>query len=140
MKTRQDVVVEARRWLGTPFQHQGRAMGVGVDCAGVVVQVGKALGLTGFDTTDYGRLPHSGKFMRVVQQELDQWFGEPEPGLLGVFRWRTEPQHIGVFAEINGRITLIHAWEKMGRCVEASFDSAWRGRLVSVWKFRGMGD
>ena len=37
--TGQDVVAEARRWLGTPWRHQARLRGVGVDCGGLVVCV-----------------------------------------------------------------------------------------------------
>ena len=45
MITKEDVVREAKTWLGTPFHHQGRLKGVGVDCAGVIVCVAKELKL-----------------------------------------------------------------------------------------------
>ncbi len=34
-----DVVRTARTWLGTPYHHQGRLKGVGVDCAGLLIGV-----------------------------------------------------------------------------------------------------
>ena len=37
--TRTDVVAAAREWLGTPFHHQARLRGVGVDCVGLVIGV-----------------------------------------------------------------------------------------------------
>jgi hypothetical protein len=40
------LVAEARRWLGTPFRHQGRIRGEGVDCIGLVLEPARALGLT----------------------------------------------------------------------------------------------
>ena len=58
MVTRADVMTEAESWRGTPFQHQGRSEH-GVDCAGLVVMVGRALGLLTpeQDFTVYGRVP-----------------------------------------------------------------------------------
>ncbi len=34
---REDFVRVARSYIGTPFHHQGRLPGVGLDCAGVIV-------------------------------------------------------------------------------------------------------
>jgi hypothetical protein len=50
------VVSAAREWIGVPFRHQGRTRD-GVDCAGVVIKVAHALGLSSFDATGYRRLP-----------------------------------------------------------------------------------
>jgi NlpC/P60 family putative phage cell wall peptidase len=35
---RQRVVVEARRWIATPYHHRASLIGVGVDCAQLVLQ------------------------------------------------------------------------------------------------------
>ena len=67
--TRQEVVREAREWLGTPFHHQAREKGVGTDCGGLVGGVAVALGIVPpdwwRDTFDprwggYGRQPAQG--------------------------------------------------------------------------------
>src|SRR6185437_17129428 len=34
--TRQDIVAEARAWIGTPYRHQGSLKGIGCDCLGLV--------------------------------------------------------------------------------------------------------
>ncbi|MFC7290882.1 peptidase P60 [Hirschia litorea] len=36
MLPRQDIVDEARKWLGTPYQHQASCLHVGCDCLGLV--------------------------------------------------------------------------------------------------------
>lgn len=36
-------LIEARRWLGTPYAHQGSALGAGADCLGLVRGVWRAL-------------------------------------------------------------------------------------------------
>lgn len=45
MSVRQQIVTEARRWLGTPYHHQGQVMGAGVDCAFLLIRVYHAVGL-----------------------------------------------------------------------------------------------
>ena len=36
-----DIVTEARTWVRTPYHHQARLKGVGVDCAGLVIGVAR---------------------------------------------------------------------------------------------------
>lgn len=46
MITRDQIVAEALSWCGTPTRHQGRRKGVSVDCLGLALGVGEALGLS----------------------------------------------------------------------------------------------
>ena len=48
------IIAAARSWLGVPWRHQGRTR-QGVHCAGLVVLVGRELGLADYDTHAYGR-------------------------------------------------------------------------------------
>lgn len=41
--TRDDIVVAARRWIGTPYHHQASLRGVGTDCLGLVRGVWREL-------------------------------------------------------------------------------------------------
>lgn len=50
---RLEVVREAESWLGTPFHHQGRLKGIGVDCAMLVAEVYEACGLCPHIPTEY---------------------------------------------------------------------------------------
>ena len=43
------IIAAARAWLGVPWRHQGRTR-QGVDCAGLVVLVGREFGLAAYDT------------------------------------------------------------------------------------------
>ena len=36
MIARQEVLAEARRWIGTPYRHQASALGIGADCLGLI--------------------------------------------------------------------------------------------------------
>ena len=60
--TRAQVVDAARKWLGTPWRHQGRNTH-GIDCVGLVVVVCKGLGISSYDDTGYGRDPDPHKFL-----------------------------------------------------------------------------
>ena len=42
---RSAVLVEARRWIGTPYHHMGRVRGVGADCATFPAEVYAAAGV-----------------------------------------------------------------------------------------------
>ena len=69
------IVAAARSWLGVPWRHQGRTR-QGVDCAGLVVLVGRELGLADYDTTAYGRRPEGQGFVEHFRAAMD---GVPLP-------------------------------------------------------------
>ena len=43
MVLRSDILCEARRWIGTPYRHQGSCRGAGCDCLGLVRGVWRAI-------------------------------------------------------------------------------------------------
>ena len=137
--TRDQIVEEARNWIKTPFLHQGRS-GVGVDCVGLVQVVGNAFGVKYDDLTGYARAPSDVRFLRHLRQFLT-----PQPikgnrnGLVGVFRQRVFPCHIGIFAVSNGVTTVINSRTDRGMVVEELFDPT-DLVLVDLLGFPGMED
>jgi hypothetical protein len=63
-----EILAAARTWLGTPWRHQGRLKGVAMDCGGLILGVGRDLGLLDFDTRAYGRIP-DGRLLRAVCEQ-----------------------------------------------------------------------
>lgn len=63
----EQIAARALGFVGTPFRHQGRLPGVGLDCLGVVVF---ACGACSDDRRDYGRLPDA----RALRAALDERF------------------------------------------------------------------
>lgn len=62
------VVAEAMTWLGTPFHHNARLKGVGVDCAMFVIAVYSAAGLiAAYEPAAY---PHDWHIHRDVERYL----------------------------------------------------------------------
>ena len=142
MTTRADVAAEARRWLATPFAHQGRTLGIGCDCGGLVGGVAVALGIVPptwwRDTFDpqfggYSRQPANGTLQRVCEAFMTPT-DEPDVGDVLLMRFASEPQHLAICA---GE-TIIHAYEAAGLCCEHRLSSLWAARIVRVYRFRGI--
>ena len=138
--SREAIVAEARTWLGTPFRHQGRLKGVGVDCAGVVIGVATELEIPCNDVSGYGRIPSKGKFHTELSARLDPiQLSDVLPGDMMTFAWRGEAQHIAIVSTVGEHILLIHAWQEIGSCVENIFDPIWQQRLRGCWRYRILG-
>lgn len=144
--TRAAVVAEARAWLGTPWQHQARARGVGVDCAGLVIGVARALGLVAadMDVSHYARMPdgrsllyHCDEWMRRVARTLAQ------PGDVLVMRFDEHPQHLAIAADYaHGGLAIVHALDsrdrKRARVVEHRLSPALRAKVVAAYVLPGV--
>jgi len=135
MKTA-DIVAAARELIDTPFRHQGRAPGVGVDCAGVFVLVCRAFGLPVEDEPAYGRNPYKGLLEQCIERQPFMTKvpkDEAQEGDILLMRFEGEPQHIAIHAGA----TMIHSYEHAGRVVEHRISSMWRARIVHVYRFEG---
>lgn len=133
------IVAEVRRWIGTPYHHQGRKLGVGVDCVGLLLAAAGAIGVNIEDPRCYPLCPSDPNFlpMTLLNLQFRRWsFKVPtNPGDVGLF-WIQKPdfpRHLGFF---TGLETFVHVG---GRVVEErSFDLSWRKRIVSIFKFPGV--
>lgn len=108
-----DIVKTAREWLGTPFHHQARVKGVGVDCVGLLIGVARELKLVPecFDIGDYPRTPDGRSLMHLARThmvELDR--AAMQPGDVVVVSFDKDPQHFGILADYrHGGLSIIHA-------------------------------
>lgn len=131
--TSDDVISEARRWLGTSYMHQGRNRS-GVDCIGLVIVVARHLNLIDAkfrEPLNYHRLPAHGLLQAEVSRHCEQ-ISEPVAGCILLMRWKRSDDcsHCGIYTGEN----IIHAYERVGRVVEHGFRAPWPRRLVSSWK------
>ena len=133
-----DVVAEARKWLGVKWQHQGRGR-AGIDCAGLVVRVGQDLGLTIADKVGYKRTPEALKFVEHIRQQTE-FVGQPKPGCIGIFREKYFACHVGIFTERHGQIYLLHSYMPVGKVMEEHFAHQWINSLIEVRKYKGLID
>lgn len=130
MPSRDSVIAAARFWLGTPFRHQGRVRGVGVDCGGLVVMAARAAGCPVQDhPPGYTRLPDGASLQRVIEAQCAR-IDDLEVAAVALMRWEMKPQHVGLVARHGGRWTLIHAFLEARRVVEHGLTDEWIARLV----------
>lgn len=144
MQRRADILTEARRWIGTPFHHQARLIGHGVDCGQLVVGVGVALGLMplpGDEWRRYGRKPNP----RQMRQQLETFLVElpkdsvPQIGDIMWIGWRPGlPMHLGFLTDLHGR-GILHAFSNAGRVVETALNENAMSTVDSWWSYRGVG-
>lgn len=130
----EEIVAAARACLGTPFRHQGRRAGQGLDCAGLAIHVARTLGYPVGDVSGYGRDPAPGQLRAALQKQpalIEIPRGQEAAGDLVLMRWADHPQHLGVCA---GE-TLIHAHQPSGKVVEQLL-APWSRLIVAVYRFR----
>lgn len=139
MVAREKVVAAARAWLGTPFHHQGRARGVGVDCAGVIVEVARELGLADVDLRGYGRRPDSRELERLChQQMMPIALADAAPGDVLLLMIDGAPQHLAFQTAIGGERAMLHAYAPSRRVVEHWIDEHWAERIVAAFRLPGV--
>lgn len=132
---RATIVSAARACLGTPFRHQGRVPGVGLDCAGLAVVALRAAGVEVRDLPSYSRTPHDGRLKAVVDMQpgLRPSRAGMQPGDLIILRIGAEPSHLAICTEQG----IIHAYEQVGRVVEHRLDDRWAAQVVAVYRAEG---
>lgn len=138
MVTGRQIVKEARTYIGTPFHHQGRLKGIGVDCVGLLTGVVKALGMLDYDNTTYSRDPDGATLMNELKKVADEISIQTAAiGDVLVF-WISsktkKPQHLAIKTEKG----IIHTYAHVRKVVETSFDSVWTKRLVAAFRMKGV--
>ncbi len=131
MAASKKIIKEARTWVGTPYKHQGRIKGLGVDCVGLAIGVAESLGVQVGHIPGYGRIP-SGNRLRAGLDLHCSRVDQLAPGCIILMRFKKEPQHLAIYTDQD---TIIHAYQSVGKCVEHSFSDKWKRRVVSYWAY-----
>jgi cell wall-associated NlpC family hydrolase len=134
MTTRQDVINTAREYMGTPFHHQARVKGVGIDCAGLLICVARDLGLQHYDVQGYSRVPSGSDFERHLDANLDV-ISEIEDGCVLLMTFDIDPQHVALATSTN---SIIHATFECRKVVEHDLNDKWRSSIRKIYRFRGL--
>jgi cell wall-associated NlpC family hydrolase len=134
-----DIIATALEAVDTPFKHQGRVVGVGLDCAGLYVYVCQRLGVQHQDATCYPRTPFGGELVRQLDQQpclhrIQK--DEASKGDILIMRMSRSPQHIAFHAgDIDGSPYVLHASDEHGKVCLHRMDSRWFGRVVGAYRF-----
>lgn len=133
-----DIVTAARACLGTPFAHQGRVIGVGLDCVGVAVHAVRSIGVDVLDIPGYGRTPNNGRLASAMDAQCGlervHNIAERRAGDILLLRFFREPQHVGICTGDG----IIHAYQAVDGCCEHPIDEKWAARIVRVYRVKGL--
>lgn len=140
--SRAQIVAEARSFIGTPWQHQGRAPGIGLDCIGMLVAAAKSLGQSTYDRTDYeptGDMSHLPALLD--EHAIRIQINEIQPADIVVLNLQGQP-HLAIIGNypIAGQVTMIHSLVARGKVVEHRLDSVWRSKIVGAWRWPDVAD
>ncbi|MDA7963424.1 NlpC/P60 family protein [Ruegeria sp.] len=140
--SRQDIVDETRRWLGTPYIHQASARGAGADCLGLLRGVWRAL--VGHEpeavpaySMDWSEPQGDERMWAAARRHLVEKPTEDlNTGDVLLFRMRDAgvAKHLGIISEINTLPRFIHAYSGHG-VVENALSEPWRRRIVACFEF-----
>ncbi len=144
MITPDDIVAEARTWIGTPWRHQARVKGVGVDCIGFVGGVGVALGLAEAlewradrSLRGYGRTPVPETLLDACNRFLDRVpLLERRLGDVLVMGFTAGPQHFAIVSR-QSPDCIIHAYAQRRAVVETPSDIT-GAQVLRAYRFRGV--
>lgn len=142
MANREQIVAAARALKGTPFQHQGRIPGRGIDCAGVPIVVANRCALVvNFEFKGYSRFPRPEMVRRELTKNMDLvpgGFAAARTGDLAWISYLGYATHMGIVAELDGYLTVIHSSERDGGVVESRIDEQLARDIRGVFSFRGV--
>lgn len=136
------IVAEARTWLRTPWHHEARVKGAGVDCAQLLIGVYSAVGLV--PAIEVEHYPpdwhlHRGeqRFLRWLEKFADKT-DEARPGDIAMFRFARAAAHGGIVIEWP---LIVHAFINTGfveLCDASRGELA--GRLAGFWRLKAFAD
>lgn len=139
---RDDVVAEARRWIGTPYVHQASCLGGGTDCLGLIrgvwrVLLGPEPEAMPFYTPDWSEPNRDEALLSAaVRWLVPKAKSSNDVGDVLVFRMlgNNVAKHLGISSTKQNSATFIHSYS--GHCViETSLSSPWVRRIVGRFEF-----
>lgn len=128
----QRAIDATRACIGTPFHHQGRMPGVGLDCIGLIIVAARAVGKDVRDRQDYSARPEGEKLVEALVEHGASPVESIMPADILLFRYDGQPQHVALVTSEN---TMIHSFAPARRVVETTIGSYWKRRLISIYRF-----
>lgn len=127
-----NIVAAARRYVGTPFHHQARVPGIGLDCMGVPSCALQEAGDPRRRRVNYPRSPNG-----TLLRELDAQFGRIDPaqaedGDLVIFVLQCAPRHPWHGGLLDGD-KVIHACAAARQVVRETLTDELRSRIVAAY-------
>ena len=126
------IVQRARELIGVPWVHCGRNPELGLDCAGLAIEVLRSIGIHVDAPEQYGRHASPEAMQSVIDHYCDSVRRSMLPGDLLFMSFRHVPRHVGIYI---GGGEMIHAHEGKGVVVQ-QINPFWRNRIVGVYRLK----
>ncbi len=141
MSNHQSIVLEARKAIKTPFQKNGRSIGSGLDCFGLVIACAKNLNLkskAGGYIYQYDRYDYSFKNNKDL---LFDFFNKHcfktndlADGYFLIFKITDTQYHVAIKASFEMQDTVIHSFFPTMLVVEHSLTNFWKEKIHKIFK------
>lgn len=133
------IVATGRNWIGTPWHHQARVKGAGVDCANLLIAVYAEVGLIEPFTPEH--YPPDWHLHRDDPRFLGQLLQfcvpttTPQLGDIAMFRFARAAAHGGILVSDD---LVLHAWRDEGRVTITELSNAGLAdRLAGFYRWSG---
>ena len=138
--TREEIVNEARKWVGCKWIHQACVRGVACDCVGLVRGVHAQLTGDAFvGDYDYPATWHLFKEDEKLCQECRKYLVEIPVAAAGAgdillfgFRPRFPAHHLAI---LTGDGTIIHSYMDVGVVVETAYNEGWQSMVRFAFRY-----
>jgi len=137
-----EIVQEARRWVGTPFHHRASACGSGADCLGLL----RGLWRRFYGAEPAPMPPYTRDWSEAAGQEhlwqglaahmVEKPASSARRGDVILMRMRDKgvAKHLGVQSSLGSQPQFIHAFWGHG-VVESALSTPWARRVVARFEF-----
>lgn len=135
----QSVLDEAATWIGTPWHHNARVKGAGVDCAHFLCAVYEAAGLVlpidlGYYPQEWHLHQDRSRFLEVLSEYADQ-VDAPLPGDVAMFRYGRHPAHGSIVVDWP---TVVHAHRGEAVVYADASKEPLVKRLAGWWRLKAL--
>lgn len=135
IKDKNKIIEKAREWLYTPWQHNQKTKGLGVDCVNFLAALAHECN---YDIPPipkrYARLAESNEIIDYLNGyfiEKDNIYPIGKADIL-LFKFSGYNTHVGI---ATSHETMIHASSDHGCVVEHPIDGIWIRMLKKSWRF-----
>ena len=132
-----DIVRVANTLVGMKYRHQGRGQG-SIDCVGVPIYIAHELGLSTWDTTDYGPRPVLHKFNKLIVKTGATRIPMKDltHGDMVQISWEgAAPVHVGIIEiDERGQTWVIHAFMLHRQVTREQVDAKMQRSFVAAWR------
>lgn len=137
---RDRIVQAAQRYIGTPFHYQGRRLGIGIDCGGLILCAARDAGLPVIDRPTFRRAlcsyPRGPKLMTELASQCRQ-VKQAQPGDIMAFWWNPINKWASHLA-LRSFTGIIHTSTESKQVVEQPLAEFWHDRFVAAFELPGV--